>query len=151
MKKFFLLAALCAIISGVPAQPPHSSVHQRPPMEQPHHNNNRHARHHGTPPAPAQPCATPEQMQLVIQTLKAQSFDDKKVEIAELCVTIGHFCTDDLSRMAAEMSFDDSRLAFLQYAYTYCTDKENYPMLHDSFAFQSNFEKLMDAVRPPRR
>ena len=89
-------------------------------------------------------------MQLVIKTLKAQSFDENKLEIAKLCVTIGLFCTDDLARMAAEMTFDDSRLAFLIYAHPYCTDRERYPTLRDCFTFSLNFDKLMETVYPQR-
>ena len=120
MKSRFLLFAFCALSVVAAAKRPH-----KPPMP---------------------PCAPSEQMQLVIQTLKSQSFDEKKLEVAQLCVTIGHFCTDDMARMAAEFSFDDSRLAFLQYAYPYCTDRERYPMLKDCFTFQSNFETLMDYI-----
>ena len=83
---------------------------------------------------------------MVMQTLHAQSFDETKLEIARLCVTIGHFCTDDLANMATEFSFDENRLAFLKYAYPYCTDPERYPTLRDSFAFKSNFDNLMDAI-----
>jgi len=90
-------------------------------------------------------------MQLVMQTMASQSFDERKLEIAQLCVTLGHFCTDDLARMAASFSFDENRLAFLKYAYPYCTDNERYPTLRDCFSFSSNFDKLMDAVYPPRR
>lgn len=90
-------------------------------------------------------------MQLVMQTMASQSFDERKLEIAQLCVTLGHFCTDDLARMAASFSFDENRLAFLKYAYLYCTDNERYPTLRDCFSFSSNFDKLMDAVYPPRR
>ena len=101
------------------------------------------ARHHHR-----QPCAEPEQMEMVMQTLKKQSFDDGKLEIAKLCVCLGTFCVRDLERMAEVFSFDDNRLEFLKFAYHYCTDRENYPMLRDSFTFSSNFDKLLDYIYP---
>ena len=86
-----------------------------------------------------------------MEVLGGQSFDDKKLEIAKLCVTIGYFCTADMAQMAKVFSFDDRRLEFLKYAYAYCLDKENYPMLRDSFSFQSNFDALLDYIYPSMR
>lgn len=115
-----------------------------------HHHGDRaprgrgHERHHIE-------CATHEQMGMVMHTLSQQSFDDKKLEIAKLCVVLGHFCVDDLARMAAVFSFDDSRLTFLTFAYEYCENPQNYYDLRDSFSFRSNFDTLMDTVRPGHR
>ena len=121
MKRYFLVAVLCLACVVAMAQPRH---HHRPP------------------------CASQEQMQLVMKSLEKQSFDDQKLEIAELCVAIGSFCTRDLERMAKVFSFDDNRLAFLKFAYEYCTDPENYPMLKESFTFSSNYDKLIEYIHP---
>lgn len=88
---------------------------------------------------------------MTVQVIGQQSFDDKKLEIAKLAVTLGHFCTDDLARVAALFSFDDSRLAFLLYAYDYCEDPQHYPSLRDVFSFQSNYDELIRTIYPPRR
>ena len=93
-------------------------------------------------------CATHEQMQMTLKVMGDQSFDDKKLEIAKLCVTLGRFCTDDLARMAALFSFDDNRLKFLQYAYPYCQDPQNYYSLRESFSFKSNFDTMMESLHP---
>ena len=95
-------------------------------------------------------CATNEQLSMTLQVVGQQSFDDKKLEIAKLAVTLGHFCTDDLARVASVFSFDDSRLAFLLYAYDYCEDPQNYPSLRDVFSFQSNYDELIRTLYPPR-
>lgn len=79
------------------------------------------------------PCATPEQMQLVLKVLNNQSFDDKKLEIGKLCVVLGHFCTRDLALIAEQFSFDDNRKQFLIDAYPYCVDTENYYSLKEVF------------------
>ena len=96
-------------------------------------------------------CATHEQMSMAMHVLNQQSFDDKKLEIAKLCVVLGHFCVDDLARMASVFSFDESRLTFLTFAYNYCEDPQNYYALRDVFSFRSNFDTLMDTVQPGRR
>ena len=94
------------------------------------------------------PCATPEQMQLVLQVIDNQSFDDKKLEIGKLCVVLGHFCTNDLARIAEKFSFDDNRKAFLIDAYPYCVDPENYYSLKEVFQFRSNFDEMMEKTHP---
>ena len=136
--------------ASVMAQHPYNKRRPEPQAVERHHHGDRqagrHDRRHDHRPAPPMPCATPEQMQIVMRTLKAQSFDDKKLEIAKLCVTIGYFCTDDLALMAAEFSFDDGRLAFLQYAYPYCIDPERYPTLQECFTFRSNYDKLIQFI-----
>lgn len=135
--RVFILLAVAMLAGSVMAQgrhndrPRHNDKHHHPPVE--HRYND---------------CATREQMRVVMDALNAQSFDDKKLEIANLCVTIGHFCTDDLAQMATVFSFDDRRLAFLKYAYPYCMDKENYPGLRDSFTFKSNYDALIDFIYP---
>lgn len=88
---------------------------------------------------------------MTVQVIGQQSFDDKKLEIAKLAVTLGHFCTDDLARVAALFSFDDKRLTFLLYAYDYCEDPQNYPSLRDVFSFQSNYDELIRTIYSPRR
>ena len=96
-------------------------------------------------------CATNEQLHMSLQTIENQSFDDKKLEIAKLCVTLGHFCTNDLERMARKFSFDANRQKFLTYAYDYCTDPQNYYSLRDVFEFRTNFDDMMDSVSRRRR
>lgn len=86
-----------------------------------------------------------------LRVIGDQSFDDKKLEIAELCVMLGHFCTDDLARIASLFSFDDNRLTFLQYAYPYCQDPQNYYALREVFSFKSNFDTMMESLHPGHR
>ncbi len=103
-----------------------------------------HGRHHIE-------CATSEQLSMAVEVLKELNFDDKRLEVAKLCVTLGHFCTEDLARMARVFSFDDNRTKFLIYAHAYCEDPQNYYYLRDVFEFNSNFETMMDAVMPGAR
>ena len=135
-KLFTLLFAVMASV-GMMAQPPHH-----------HEPGHGHGPGHQHGPAPAHHivCATPDQLSMTLQIVGNQSFDDKKLEIARLCVTIGRFCTDDLAMMATEFAFDDSRLLFLQYAYPYCTDPERYPLLQECFTFRSNYDKLIQTI-----
>ncbi len=87
---------------------------------------------------------------MTLQVISQQSMDDKKLEVAKLAVTLGHFCTDDLAQVASLLSFDDNRLAFLLYAHAYCQDPQNYPSLRDVFTFQSNYDELIRTLYPSR-
>ena len=92
-------------------------------------------------------CAPPEDLQRALQAIDNQSFDEKKLETAELCVSLGHFCTNDLAHMARKFKFDDTRRKFLTYAHPYVTDPQNYYDLRRVFEFKSNFEEMMEDIR----
>lgn len=142
MKKLFIFLAAAMVAVGMMAQPPHRHETGRGHGHGPDHNHGseRHI-----------VCASHDQLSMTLQVVGNQSFDDKKLEIAKLAVTLGHFCTDDLARVAQLFSFDDNRLTFLLYAHTYCEDPQNYPLLRDVFAFQSNYDKLIQTLYPGRR
>lgn len=141
-KKLFILLAAAMVAVGMMAQPQHR--HETGRGHGPGHGHNHgHERHIV--------CATQDQLSMTLQVVGNQSFDDKKLEIAKLAVTLGHFCTDDLARVAQLFSFDDNRLTFLLYAHAYCEDPQNYPFLREVFDFQSNYDKLMQTLYPSRR
>ena len=140
MKKLFTIILAIVASVGMMAQPPHH-----------HEPGHSHGPGHDHAPARHIVCATPEQLSMTLQVVGKQSFDDKKLEIAKLAVTLGHFCTDDLARVAQLFSFDDNRLAFLIYAHAFCEDPQNYPALRDVFSFQSNYDELIRTLYPSRR
>ncbi len=135
MKKIFFVVLL--MLSTITAGAQHHHDHHAP-------HSRGHERHHIE-------CATRQQMSMVMQTLNQQSFDDKKLEIAKLCVVLGHFCVDDLARMAGVFSFDESRLKFLIFAYDYCENPQDYFALRDVFAFRGNFDTLIETVHHGHR
>ena len=142
MKHFLSFLLLLLLSLTVSAQRHPAANHTHRPGYTPTYEQRR---------PPRVECATPEQMTMVLQVLEQQSFDDKKLQIAELCVTIGRFCTSDLARMAATFSYDDSRLTFLLYAHPCCQDPQNYPALRDVFSFSSNYDLLMQQLYPNRK
>ncbi len=181
MKKYFLLAMLCvASLSGMaqyrqqhgqtpppppPAQqtPGHHHGQTPPPPAPPANNGHHHGQtppppapghHTQTPPPPAPKpviCATPEQIQLALQVIDKQYSDDKRMDIAKLCVTLGHFCTRDLARIASRFTMEDSKVSFLRYAYRYCEDQDNYYTLRDVLRYRSDYEKVMEVCQPHHR
>ena len=173
MKKlFFVLMLSMATVYGMaqhhhsqqpPQQNPPAQHHPQQGHHDPHHpgpqpgpQGHQPGHHPGHQPGPQGPapkpiiCAQPDQMQMVLQVLEKQPYDDKRMEIAQLCVVLGHFCTNDLARMANRFTMEDRKVDFLRYAYPYCQDPENYYTLRDVLRFKSDYDKLMDAVQPGR-
>ena len=103
--------------------------------------------HHPGPEMHFVPCATPDQADLVLNAIEQESFDDKKLELAKLCVSLVPFEVRDLARMASKFSFDGNRKEFLIYAYENCCNQQDYYDLKDVFEFRSNFDEMMEAVR----
>lgn len=136
MKRNVLLVLLAVMSMMVMAQPPHGGRGHGNPGERGrgHHEQKRIE------------CAAPNQLRMSLEAIENQSFDDKKLQIAELCVTLGHFCTGDLERMARKFSFDANKKKFLTYAYRYVDDPQNYYSLRDVFEFRTNFDEMMDEV-----
>ena len=140
-KKVLLVFAAVMVAVGMMAQPPrqHEQRHQEPP---------RQVRHHESQHGRQILCATHEQLSMTLHVVGNQSMEDKKLEVAKLAVTLGHFCTDDLARIARLFTFDENRLEFLLYAHAYCEDPQNYPGLHDVFTFRSNYDELIRTLYP---
>lgn len=150
-KRLFVLFVTAVMTISLSAQG-HPGEHRQPqPQPQPqHHHQQQQPQHHQ--PQHLQPkTISPEQMQKVMETLRKQDFDDKKLEVAKLSVTLCPFTTEDLARVATLFTFDDQRLEFLEYAYYYCADQENYFRLRRSFKFETSFDELMEHLYPNQR
>ena len=142
MKKVLLITAAILLTAVMPTDLMALGMHNG--------HGNRGKGSHKRPRKEVVYCASREQMLMVMQVLEKQSFDDNKLDIAELCVTLGSFCNDDLAQIAKVFSFDDNRLEFLKFAYAYCPDRENYPSLRDCFQFSTSYDNLMDYLYPKR-
>lgn len=146
MKKYLLMVLICLTSVGVMAQHHHDNRH---PSHEQHHHEQHHAPHH---PAHAPILyATPEQLHMALEVLEKQSFDDKRMEVAKLCVVLCPFSVRDLARMASCFTMEDSKVKFLIFAHPYCPDRENYYMFRDVLRYRSDFDKLMDTVEPGKR
>ena len=86
--------------------------------------------------------ANSEQVRQIINVLKQTSFDDKKLEIAKLCVSLRPMMMEDIASVAKLFSFDDRRLDFLEYAMENCPDAQRYTILERTFSFSSNYREF---------
>ncbi len=119
-----------------------------------HHHGDSHyndPHHHQQTPPPAPRVANDEQVRWALQVLNKQSYDDKRMEVARLCVVLCPFPVRDLSRMAGCFTMEDRKVDFLKFAYRYCPDPENYYRLRDVLRYRSDYDKLMESVDPHYR
>ena len=128
------------------------------PNQPGHHNPNQPGHnpghHQPTPPPPAPApvyMANAEQLQRALQVIEKQSYDDKRMEIAKLCVVLCPFPVRDLAKMANCFTMEDRKVDFLIFAHAYCPDKENYYMLRDVLRYRSDYDKLMERTQPGYR
>ena len=158
MKKYIFLLMACLASFGVVAQhhhqpapqPSHYEQHHDPHHHDPHHNDPHH--HPAPAPAPAPVrVANAEQLQMALQILDKQSYDDKRMEVARLCVVLCPFPVRDLSRMASRFTMEDRKVDFLKFAYRYCPDPENYYLLREVLRYHSDYDRLMESVDPRYR
>lgn len=133
MKKYLLLALICLFSLGAVAQRHHD---RRP-------NDRR--------PMPTVRYASHEQVEAALRTMDQQSFDDRRLEIAKLCVLLCPFRVSDIARMGNKFSFEEKKLEFFCYAYSYCADPENYFQLRDFLKFSTDFDKLLECTGHPDR
>lgn len=94
-------------------------------------------------PALMPPVASPEQVRLIVESMRSESFDDKRYKIAILCAKLVGIPVEGLWEIAKEFSFDDNRLKFLEDAYYFCPDRERYWELKDCFSFSTNGDELL--------
>lgn len=86
--------------------------------------------------------ASREQIDDIVACLKDIPFDDKKLSVAKLCVTLCPIDVRGLGQIAKVFAFDDARLEFLKFAYYFCPDPQNYLDLCDVMTFSTNADKL---------
>ncbi len=94
--------------------------------------------------------AEKREVTMVVNMMKKMSFDDQRLEAGKVCVTLRPMMADDLLKMAKTFSFDDGRMKFLEYAFAYCVDRENYYIMNECFTFRSNAEKFFRNIRYER-
>lgn len=161
MKKYAFLLMACLVSVSFAAQntTSHSSTTTEKSQQaskaprrpgDPGYNDPHH--HQPTPPPPPAPrVANDEQVRWALQVLNKQSYDDKRMEVARLCVVLCPFPVRDLSRMAGCFTMEDRKVDFLKFAYRYCPDPENYYRLRDVLRYRSDYDKLMESVDPHYR
>ena len=145
--------------SGHPQSPNHGHVpsHSTSP-----HNHQAHLPTPPTPvvvpapvPVPVPPVTPPEplvylseEVNDMCQSIRKESFDDNRLEMAKLIVRSRDkmFKTSQIKQMANCFSFEDSKVEFLKFAFDACVDQNNYYECVSILTFSSNKEELMEFI-----
>lgn len=81
------------------------------------------------------------------KSVKAKSFDDERQLIAKQAITKSCVSSEQVKNLMLLFTHDDSRLELAKTAYPYCSDKNNYYQVNDSFKFSGASEKLEKAIK----
>lgn len=82
----------------------------------------------------------------VTTSIKSQSFEETQLKIAKQAIKANCMSTAQIKGICKMFSFEESKLEFAIYAYTFCTDKNNYYTLNDVFSFSTSVDSLNDAI-----
>ena len=73
-------------------------------------------------------------------------FDKDKLLLGKTFVKQHQVLTSQAIQMARTITFEESRLDFLLYAFDYCADQQNYYQVVETLTFSSNRNKLLEAI-----
>lgn len=96
-----------------------------------------------TPQMHASHVCTFEEVERMYNTLRNESFDETRLSMAKNMVANNKMSAHQIKHLAESFTFEDNKLSFLKYAYTYCVDQKNYYECVDVLTFSSNKEALL--------
>jgi hypothetical protein len=109
-----------------------------------------------TPPVPPTPPTPPSQIVIthateaavgdIVQLMNDSPFDKDKLLLGKTFVKQHQVLTSQAIRMAKTITFEESRLEFLLYAFDYCADQQNYYQAVEALTFSSSRNKLLEAI-----
>ncbi len=79
-------------------------------------------------------------------TVKGKSFESDQLTIAKQGCKNGCMSAVQIAGVMKVMKFESTRLDFAQYAYPFCTDKNNYYQVNDAFEHSMSIEELEEAL-----
>lgn len=82
----------------------------------------------------------------VTTSIKSQSFEETQLKIAKQAIKANCMSTAQIKGICKMFSFEESKLDFAIYAYTFCTDKNNYYTINDIFSFSTSVDSLNEAI-----
>lgn len=81
-----------------------------------------------------------------LSTIKKQNFEDSKLTTANQIANSNCLNTNQIGEIIKLFGFEESRLEFAKYAYTHCTDANNYFKINNNFQFSSSVDELNDFI-----
>lgn len=76
------------------------------------------------------------------QSVEAKPFSDTKMSTAKVATKNACLSTNQIKEICKLFSMDDDKLAYAEYAYDYCVDKNNFYHVSEVFSFSSTTDTL---------
>jgi hypothetical protein len=84
--------------------------------------------------------------QSVKSSISTKSFEDDKLTIAKQVTGSNCLLCSQIKQIMSLFSFEDTRLQYAKFAYSYAFDQGNYYQLNDAFQFSSSISELDDYI-----
>ena len=82
-----------------------------------------------------------------LTSVKKQSFDDVKLKVAKQIVAANCLDVNQIKQLANTITFEETKLDFVKFAYDFCTEPNKYFKLNDIFSFSSSVDDLTDYIQ----
>ena len=100
------------------------------------------------PPAPPMPQGmNPQDYEEASQLISKESFDSSKLTIAKQIISSNPMTASQILGICNFFSFESNKLEFAKYAYPFCTDKNKYYLLNETFKYDSSKQELNDYIQ----
>lgn len=99
---------------------------------------------------PQNKIATEEELQGMIQRMKAQTFDSDRLALGKVIVASSNLTAAQIGRLAETIDYSNSQVDFLKYAYAYCVDPTNYYTAVNVLTFSRDRKNVIDYIATQR-
>ncbi|MBQ8958467.1 MAG: DUF4476 domain-containing protein [Bacteroidales bacterium] len=99
------------------------------------------------PPQPASPCMNERDFDEVMALIGKETFDNSRLTVAKQVVSSNPLCARQISSICGKFSFENNKLEFAKYAYAYCTDKNKYYLLNETFTYDASKQELNEFIQ----
>ncbi len=90
--------------------------------------------------------ATDSDFDMASSSISSKSFEDSKLSIAQEVAKNKCLTSSQIKKIMELFSFEETRLDFAKFAYSYCFDPDNYYQVYDAFTFELSIDELKEHI-----
>lgn len=100
------------------------------------------------PPTPPMPNGmNPKDYDEAFRMISNQSYDNTKLTTAKQVISNNPMTVNQIANICKLFSFENNKLEFAKYAYSFCTEKNKYYMLNEVFDYDSSKHELNEYIQ----
>ncbi len=88
----------------------------------------------------------PSDFQAALKSIKSSGFDETRLSTAKSILTSNCMNINQIMEVCKAMSFEEAKLDFAKYAYSYCVDGNNYFKVNSVFSFDTSKTELNEYI-----